>query len=154
LWKALLRGEIDTIGSDHSPCSPDLKQRSDFFEIWGGIAGVQSTLPVMLDEGHHRRGMALVNIAEKLSSKPAERFEIIKKGKIEPGFDADLTLVDLNESTKLAASTLFQRHGINPYIGSTFRGQVRSTLRRGELIFQDGAIVAETCGSLVRPERI
>ena len=153
LWQAVLRGEVDTIGSDHSPCHPDLKRREDFFAIWGGIAGVQSTLPALLEEGHYNRGLSLLNIAEKLSTKPAERFGIMTKGKLEPGLDADLTLVDLTAQDRLESDSLLQRHAITPYIGLSFRGQVGMTIRRGEPIFQNGAIVAQTRGALVRPQR-
>ena len=51
LRHAARHGEIDIIGSDHSPCPPEMKDRASFFEIWGGIAGVQSTIPALLDIG-------------------------------------------------------------------------------------------------------
>ncbi len=153
LWTAVVEGTVDSIGSDHSPCHPDLKQSADFFAIWGGIAGVQSTLPVMLDQGYHRRGMPLADIARKLSTHPAERFGIHHKGRIEIGFDADLSIIDLYKSATLEPAHLFQRHAVSPYLGTSFRGQVRATIRRGELIFKDGAIVADTRGALVKPKR-
>jgi len=51
LWERLLAGEVNTIGSDHSPSAPDLKVGADFFQVWGGISGVQLLLPLLLDEG-------------------------------------------------------------------------------------------------------
>jgi allantoinase len=48
LWECLLAGEIDTLGSDHSPSPPEMKQDANFFRVWGGISGVQHTLPLML----------------------------------------------------------------------------------------------------------
>ncbi len=54
LWTQLLAGIVDIVASDHSPAPPDMKS-GDFGRAWGGIAGVQSTLPVLLDRGHHCR---------------------------------------------------------------------------------------------------
>ncbi len=52
LWSSLLEGVVDIVASDHSPAPPEMKQGADFFRIWGGVAGVQSTLAVMIEEGH------------------------------------------------------------------------------------------------------
>src|SRR3954471_7096598 len=90
LREKLLRGYVDTVGSDHSPSPPELKRRDNFFEVWGGIAGVQSTLRVLLT-----LGIAPDHVASLTAANPARRFRIGRKGSIAPGFDADLTLVDL-----------------------------------------------------------
>jgi allantoinase len=151
LWRRLLAGDVDIVASDHSPSSPDLKQDDDFFRIWGGVAGVQSTLAVLLESGHHTRGMSLADIVRLTATKPATRFRIGGKGKIEPGFDADLVLVDLAESFTLAPEDLHQRHALSPYTGAQFRGRVLRTILRGKTIFQGGRITAEQPGQWVRP---
>ena len=48
LWARVLSGEVDTIGSDHSPSPPGMKTGTNFFQVWGGISGVQHTLPLLL----------------------------------------------------------------------------------------------------------
>ncbi len=148
LWDQLLAGVVDIVGSDHSPSPPELKS-GPFFQVWGGIAGVQSTLAVLLDAGHHRRGLRLEDIARLIADAPARRFQIARKGRIEPGADADLMLIDVAESRVL--EDLFQRHPISPYRGESFRGVVHRTIRRGETLFVDGVITAQTNGKLVRP---
>src|SRR5260370_21398252 len=55
LWQYLQTGQIRTIGSDHSPSTPDMKAGPNFFKIWGGISGIQHTLPLLLTEGHVKR---------------------------------------------------------------------------------------------------
>jgi allantoinase len=140
------------IASDHSPSSPDLKCDADFFRVWGGIAGVQSRLPVLLEAGYHQRGLTLPAIAQLCAETPANRFRISGKGAIAVGCDADLTLVDLSHASTLAHSDLQQRHPLTPYAGCTFRGTVRRTLLRGRTIFRDGAIVGGAPGHLVRPQ--
>jgi allantoinase len=150
LWAAVLDGTVDVIGSDHSPTEP-ARKAGPFAEAWGGIAGVQSTLPALLERGHHARGLSLARIAELLSAGPARRFRIAGKGVLAPGYDADLALVRLSEPFTLTADALFQRHAMSPYIGQTFRGTVRRTIRRGETIFADGHIIASAGGRFVRP---
>jgi allantoinase len=150
LWKTLLDGTIEIVASDHSPAPPDMKTGA-ITQAWGGIAGVQSTLAVLLEGGHFQRELPLERIAELTSTTPAQRFRIAHKGGLAPGNDADVTLIDLRGSYTLEAGDLQQRHAISPYVGATFRGVVRRTLRRGETIFAEGAITARNGGALVRP---
>jgi allantoinase len=151
LWTALLDGLIDFVVSDHSPAPPAMKQSADFFQVWGGIAGVQSTLSVLLEAGHHQRGLSLTDIARLTAANAADRYCISRKGAIDTGYDADLTLVSLSAQFTLQKDDLLQRHRFSPYSGQTFRGQVRRTLLRGRTIFADGKILPEPRGSLVCP---
>jgi allantoinase len=153
LWAALLRGEVDIIASDHSPAEPSMKT-GDFVSAWGGIAGVQSTLAVLLQsrQGDRSRRLPLERIVDLVAAAPARRFRIANKGNLAVGADADLMLVDLHQSYTLTANQLHQRHRTSPYLGVSFRGRVQRTIRRGETIFTDGRIVAERLGRMVRPE--
>jgi allantoinase len=151
LWDELLLGHVDIVASDHSPTEPALKAR-DFASAWGGIAGVQSTLPVLIDSGYHDHRLPLERIGSLLSATPARRFRIARKGAIVEGYDADLVLVDCDQAFTLRAEALQQRHKTSPYVGQTFRGVVKRTLRRGETIFADGHITARNGGRFVRPE--
>ncbi len=150
LWAEVLNGRVDIVASDHSPTEPRLKQGS-FLTAWGGIAGVQSTLAVLLSCGHHDRGLSLERIAALLSASPARRFKLVGKGSLVIGGDADLALVALEEPFALEAGDLHQRHKATPYLGRRFRGRVTHTIRRGEVIFNDGRITARTSGRFVRP---
>jgi allantoinase len=150
LWNHLLEGHVDVVASDHSPALPSMKEGADFFSIWGGIAGVQSTLAVLLDRGHFERNLALERIAELTAVSPARRFGLPHKGSIGPGMDADFALVDLNACDTLKRDALFQRHAFSPYAGEVFRGRICRTIRRGETIFHDGGIAARSCGRLLR----
>ena len=77
----------------------------------------------------------------------------VSKGALVVGKDADLLLLDPSRSYTLDAAKLFQRHKMSPYVGFEFTGVVSRTMRRGETIFLDGKIVAETKGTFIRPER-
>jgi allantoinase len=151
LWTHVLAGAVDIVASDHSPAPPDMKS-GDFGRAWGGIAGVQSTLAVLLDRGHHCRELSLERIESLIAAEPASRFRIQGKGAIAIGMDADLALVDISRSVQLRAENLKQRHALSPYVGSTFRGCVERTIRRGETIFASGEIVARAGGKFIRPD--
>jgi allantoinase len=146
LWDAVRRGDVDVVASDHSPCPPEMKQSDDFFRVWGGIAGVQWTLPALIDGG-----LPPERIAALTAGFGARRFGIANKGVISEGFDADLTLIDPAASQTITPEMLHQRHPVTPYIGRTLRGIVRATIRRGEIIYRDGSIAAQTNGRLVIP---
>jgi allantoinase len=150
LWAALVNGHIDIVASDHSPTEPAMKE-TEFARAWGGIAGVQSTLAVLLERGHHERRLPIERIVHLTAAEPVRRFRIAGKGRVSPGYDADIVLVDPAASFTLTAPDLQQRHPKSPYLGCTFRGRVRRTIRRGETIFLDGRITAHGRGKLVRP---
>lgn len=150
LWDEVLTGRVDIIGSDHSPAPPQMKTSNDFFAIWGGISGVQSTLQVMLTEGHHNRGLPLEVISGLLAANPAQRFRFANKGRLEVGFDADFALVNLGHEFTLQASDLLYTHRQSPYVGRDFKGSVERTLLRGQTVFQHGQVL-EFQGRLVKP---
>jgi allantoinase len=138
LWQQVLAGQVDIVGSDHSPAPPSMKTSPDFFAIWGGISGVQSSLNVLLTQGFRARGLSLNQISRMLSQKPAERFKLPSKGQLELGSDADLVMLDLNSSFKLTPEMLEYRHRQSPYLGQEFNGVVKRTLSRGRTVFVDG----------------
>jgi allantoinase len=139
MWELLAEGRIDVIASDHSPCPEELKNApgKTFAEAWGGIAGAQSSLELMLHEGHVARGIPLPELSAMLSAKPAKRFGLYpRKGVIAVGFDADLAIVDPNASYTLTKDDLYQRHKISPYVGRTFSCRVAATLVRGRTVYE------------------
>jgi allantoinase len=153
LWAEVMDGAVDIVASDHSPAPPELKS-GDFLRAWGGIAGVQSTLAVLLSSGHYARGLPLERIGSLLAFEPARRFQIPGKGRLAPGSDADLALVDLSTSFTLQPEHLHQRNRMSPYLGVDFRGAILRTILRGETIFRDGTITARTRGRLIRPQPV
>ncbi|MBZ5750705.1 allantoinase [Metabacillus rhizolycopersici] len=145
LWEAIANGEIDVIASDHSPAPADMKTvvDGDYFVAWGGISGAQSTLNIMLTEGHFNRQLSLERIVELTSTNPAKLFGLYpQKGVISVNSDADLVMVDLNESFELKKEDLFYRHKHSPYIGKEFKGKVTTTIVNGQVVFENGNITS------------
>jgi allantoinase len=151
LWRCVLAGVVTTIGSDHSPSPPHMKKDTSFFRVWGGISGVQHTLPLLLTEGYVNRQMALPAIARLTSSDVARRFRLGTKGDIAVGHDADLALVDLGGRFEVRSEELWYRHRQSPYIGRRLQGRVVRTLVRGQTVFRDGKMIAKARGRLVKP---
>jgi allantoinase len=141
-------GEISFVASDHSPAPASMKTGDDAFEIWGGISGVQSTLPAMLSI---RPPLPAEAVGKYTATNIAKRFEVWTKGEIDVGFDADLALVDLEATYTLTRDMLLDRHKLSPYVGRQFRGLVKRTVRRGETIFRDGKIAGTSRGQLIKP---
>lgn len=123
LWQRLLTGEIDTLGSDHSPSPPDLKQGNDIFTMWGGIAGIQHGLPLLLDQS--------LEIIPQISENVARRFRLPGKGGLVVGNDADF-LVLRRQPLVITRDSLLTRHAISPYIGKSTGVQVAATYLRGQ----------------------
>jgi allantoinase len=146
LWQAVLAGQIDLIASDHSPCPPGDKDRGqdDIWLAWGGLHGVQTLLPVLLDEGVHRRGMPLTLLARLTSAAPARRYGLYpRKGSLTTGADADLVLVDRDAEWTLDANMLKTRWPISPFLGRRFRGRVDGTMVRGTMVCRAGNLLVQ-----------
>ncbi|MCL6576502.1 allantoinase [Kyrpidia sp.] len=143
LWQAVRAGLVDTVGSDHSPCPPSMKEdpEGNLFRVWGGISGAQTALNVLLEEGYHRRGVPLETLTALTATNPAKRFGLYpRKGTIAPGSDADLVLVDLDAPWTLRREDLYYRHPHSPFIGRTFRGKILATLLRGKPVYWDPSL--------------
>ncbi len=153
LWEQVFEGNVEFVTSDHSPAPPEMKVGDDFFKTWGGIMGCQSLLNVMLDEGHHNRGLPLERVAALTSGNVAGRFGLAGKGRLEVGADADLALVDLDAISTLRQQDLLYRHKMSPFIGRAFQGKVVRTILRGTTVFSEGRVVSGPVGRLIKPRR-
>lgn len=135
LWQALQDGVIDLIASDHSPCPPEMKQRGagDFSVAWGGIASLQLSLSIVWTEAI-ARNIPIETVVRWMSQGPAVLAGIAdRKGRIAPGFDADLVIFDPDAEFEVDARALLHRHPITPYAGRRLRGVVEKTFLRGHL---------------------
>ena len=137
LWEYVANGGLSFVTSDHSPCTPDLKDKDNAFEAWGGISGVQNNVDVLFDEGVQKRD------ANIIATNPAKRFGLDEKGEIAIGKDADFVLIKQNAPYTLQAEDLEYRNKISPYIGRTIGAQVDATILRGQTIYSKETGVSE-----------
>lgn len=154
LWAQLKAGRLPMVASDHSPAPAAMKTDRNFFNVWGGISGCQSTLPLLISEGVFKRDLALPTLARITSSYVAQRFGLApRKGQLIEGADADFVLIDLARSSMLQAEDLFYRHQHSPYVGRTLRGQIVRTVVRGRTVYLEGKPVGAPAGQLIIPQR-
>jgi len=131
----LAEGKIDFITSDHSPCSPELKDltKKNFFEAWGGINGGQFTLLSVL-EVTKTKGLPFTEVARLTASSPAERFGIEGKGRIEVGYDADFAIVE-EVPYLVTKETIHAKHKDSLYENHEFPYKVVATYCKGKQVF-------------------
>ncbi|WP_336033815.1 allantoinase AllB [Geodermatophilus sp. FMUSA9-8] len=130
LWGALRAGDVDLVVSDHSPCTPELKRLDvgDFGLAWGGIAGLQVTLPAVWT-GARARGIPLPQVVGWMAEAPARLAGLPGKGAIAVGRDADLVAFAPDEP--FTVGRLEHRNPVTPYAGRELTGVVRRTWLRG-----------------------
>ena len=139
------------IATDHSPAPPALKKMAegDFVRAWGGIASLQIALPAVWT-GMARRGLPIERIAEWMSAAPARLAGLDgQKGAIAVGRDADLVVFDPDASFTVDARTLYHRHPVTPYDGARLRGRVKTTILRGQVVFDNNECVTQPAGRLI-----
>ena len=146
LWAAILAGEVDTIGTDH--VHRDLSGKTE--SIWDaspGCPGLETMLPVMLSEGHAKRGLPLERIAALTAGNAARIFGLAdRKGAVAVGLDADFAIVDPKAEWTMEARDVKASAGYSLYEGWRFTGRVVHAVSRGEFVMRDGALVEEAVG--------
>jgi allantoinase len=152
LWEAVLDRKVDWIVSDHACCSAEQKWSAKFPKnIWmakSGFGGTEYLLSGVLSEGS-KRGMSYNHMAELLSWNPARRYGLSQKGDVAIGYDADLALVDPNETFTVRAAESESKQGYTPFEGMELNGRVKRTFLRGALVY-DGKIVGPARGRYIK----
>ncbi|MGW4492901.1 allantoinase AllB [Streptomyces sp. NPDC004376] len=136
LWQALADGTIDCVVTDHSPSTADLKT-ADFATAWGGISGLQLSLPAVWTEAR-RRGHDLADVVRWMSARTAALAGLDRKGAIAPGRDADFAVLAPEETFTVDPVRLQHRNPVTAYAGRTLHGVVKSTWLRGERVYAEG----------------
>lgn len=144
LWQGLVDGLISFVVTDHAGCNPvEEKSSENFWEIYGGIPGVEHRVPFLFSEGFLKSKLTLKKTIELLSTNIAEYFKIEKKGYLKPGYDADFCLIDLWSSQKIESSKMHSKGKYTPFEGVIFNTIVDRTYLRGEKIFDINNPVTE-----------
>jgi dihydroorotase len=147
-WWGLRQGIADILGSDHAPHTLEEKQKP-YPSSPSGMTGVQTLVPVMLDHIHHGR-LSLQRFVDMTSAGPARLFGIARKGRIAVGYDADLTIVDLQKRQTIEDRWIASRCGWTPYDGRSVVGWPVGTVVRGQQVMWEGQLMQGGCGEAVR----
>jgi len=136
LLRALARGLIDIIASDHAPHSPDEKSCS-FSEAPPGIASIQFLLPLLYSISK-RMHIDFDLLIKTVSENPARIFRVSKRGKIKVGYYADFAIFDPRYKGTIDPDTFFSKASLTPYNNFVVKGKVIATFLRGKLVYEDG----------------
>jgi allantoinase len=155
LWQAVLDGKVDWIVSDHACCREEMKldaqNPDDIFVAKSGFGGTEYILSGLLTEGG-KRGLSNNRIAELVCLNPARRYGLHNKGDIAVGLDADLVLVDPEETFVIRAEESESQQDFTPFEGMELRGRVQSTWLRGKEIWDGSNVIGPARGKyLSRP---
>jgi len=157
LWKALERGDINIVVSDHSPCTVNLKllDEGDFMRAWGGICSLQLGLSIVWTEAK-KRNIPLTKLSEWMCDAPAKLVNINdQKGSIKVGRDADFVIWNPNHKYTVSQETMMVKNKFSPYNQFELYGRVHQTVLRGNLIYTDGDVsVDQILGKRIVPTKI
>jgi dihydropyrimidinase/allantoinase len=150
LWSAVLGGAIQWIASDHACCLEELK-KDDLWQALPGFGGTALLYPVLVSEGHLKRGLSLARVAELVSTNPAKAYGMYPvKGAIAVGSDADLTIVDLEREQEVTPQILHSAQDHTPFQGVRIKGWPAITMLRGTVVFRDGEVVSPASGRFLK----
>ena len=144
LWVAIKNNIVDVLGSDHAP---HLKVNKDkeYPDTPSGMPGVQTIFPVMLDHVNNEK-LSLKQLINLMCENPCRIFGIKNKGYIKEGFDADLTIADMNKEVVIKDEMIASKCGWTPFNNYKVKGFPVGTIVNGNLVMSDGKIVLESKG--------
>jgi len=151
LWAGLEEGIINFITSDHSPCTPELKnlEAGNFEKAWGGISSLQFALPVIWTECK-QRGYSLEQLINWMSKQPAKFIgKDQQKGQISPGFDADLVCWNPDKKYIIKKEVIHHKNKLTPYEGESLYGVVNATFLRGQKVYENGQFLGKSKGKII-----
>lgn len=150
LWNALKLGLIDTIASDHAPHTIEEKKTESVWDTKPGIPGLETTLPLLLTQVNKKR-LTLQEMVRLTSEKPATIFHLKDRGRLKEDYWADLVVVDMKQEHKVDSSKFFSKAKYSPFDGWKVKGKPLKTFVNGQLVYDDGEIVAKPgTGQIIR----
>lgn len=153
LWKALAKGEIQTVATDQ--CSFTLEQKAmgkdDFTKIPGGLPGVQTRGTLLYTYGVREGKITVEQMCRLLSENPAKLYGVYpKKGALLEGSDGDIVVFDPEKESVISAKTHAYNTDNNPFEGYSLHGDIDKVFLRGNLVVKDGAVVKEKTGKYMK----
>ena len=145
LWIAIKNNIVDVLGSDHAP---HLKENKDkvYPNTPSGMPGVQTIFPIMLDHVNNRK-LTLEQLIKLMCENPCKIFGIKNKGYIKEGYDADLTIADMNKKVTIKNEMMVSKCGWTPFNNHKVKGFPTGTIVNGILVMRDGKIIEESKGT-------
>ena len=144
LWERVADGTISCIGTDHCCNTADEKIGQDVPDSLPGFPSTATMLPLVLSEGVDRGRISLERAVEVTSTNTAKAFDLYpKKGTVRVGSDADLVVVDLEETKEVTPELLKSAADYSPYEGREVTGWPTHTVVKGQLAYENGDVVGD-----------
>ena len=145
LWVAIKNNVVDVLGSDHAPHLKENKDK-EYPNSPSGMPGVQTIFPVMLNHVNDGK-LTLQQLINLMCENPCKIFGIKNKGFIKEGFDADLTIADMNKEVIIKNEMIASKCGWTPFNNYKVKGFPVGTIVNGNLVMSDGKIIIESKGT-------
>ena len=145
LWIAIKNNIVDVLGSDHAPHSKINKDK-EYPNTPSGMPGVQTIFPVMLDHVNNGK-LTLEQLIKLMCENPCKIFGIKNKGYIKEGYDADLTIADMNKEVIIKNEMIASKCGWTPFNNHKVKGFPVGTIVNGILVMSDGKVIEESKGT-------
>jgi dihydroorotase len=136
LWAALLDGTIQVVATDHAPHTLEEKSQP-YPKSPSGVPAVENVMALMLDQVNQGR-CTLDQVAHWMCDAPARVWDIVGKGRIAEGYDADLVLVDMNLSRTIRNDEQETKCKWSPWHGTTLKGWPVQTWVHGHTVYHNG----------------
>jgi allantoinase len=135
LWRGLKDNILSFVTTDHAGCDPEKEKSSEnFWEVYGGIPGVEHRLPFLFSEGFKKNKLNLEQTINLSSTNAAKYFNLKNKGELRKGYDADFALVNLWESEIIKSENMRSLGKYTPFNNVTFYVKLEKTFSGGKLI--------------------
>ena len=144
LWTAVKNNIVDVLGSDHAPHSRENKDK-EYPNTPSGMPGVQTIFPVMLDHVNNGK-LTLEQLIKLMCENPCKIFGIKNKGYIKEGYDADLTIVDMDKEVKIKNELIASKCGWTPFNNHKVKGFPIGTIVNGNLVMSEGKLIERSKG--------
>jgi dihydroorotase len=145
LWVAIKNNIVDVLGSDHAPHSKENKNKN-YPNTPSGMPGVQTIFPVMLDHVNNGK-LTLEQLIKFMCENPCKIFGIKNKGYLKEGYDADLTIADMNKEVTIKDEMIVSKCGWTPFNNYKVKGFPVGTIVNGNMVMSDGKVIVESKGS-------
>ena len=137
-------GKLQGVGTDHAPHPMSEKDRA-YDKAPSGFPSVDLLLPLMVAASDQSE-LTLERALSSVTKDPADEFQLLQKGRIAVGADADLVLADPDLKKVVDENQLLSKSGWSPYEGRELRAFPEKVWLRGELVFADGQVLGEPIG--------
>lgn len=151
ILQAVLDDKIDVIASDHAPHTWEEKQNK-YAKAPSGLPLVQHTLSMLLEMSKKGK-ISLEKVVDKMCHKPAELFQIKKRGYLKEGYYADIAIIDYDSEWQVSKENIFYKCNWSPFEGKIFSAKVTDTIVSGIYAFSDKKFISKTAGKRLEFER-